>query len=502
MRAKLSYLGVAIGCAAFAQTPCEQLRSMKWTGTEITAAEPIAAGPLQSPDTRLAAAGQNLPPYCRVAATLRPSTDSDIRMEIWLPAKEVWNGKFEAIGGGGWVGAISYPGMASALRDGYATASTDTGHQGRSASFALGHPEKVVDFSHRAVHEMTVKAKLIIAAYYGRGPRLSYWNGCSTGGRQGLIAAQKYPEDFDGIVAGAPANNFTRLCAWRLALEAAVLKDPAKVVPPAKTSMLNKAVLAACDALDGVSDGLLNDPRNCHFDPSTLLCRDGNSQDCLTAPQVEAVRMAYAPIRNKAGELIYPGLVRGGEAGWVALAGGVPEPQPLNVDMFRYVAHEDPKWDWRTFDVERDTAVADQKAGYMNAMDPDLSAFKKRGGKLLIYHGWNDGASGGAISPLNSVNYYSSVLAKMGAKQENWLRLFLVPGMAHCGGGPGPNQFNALAVMERWRESGTAPEQILASHVTNNRVDMTRPLCPYPKVAVYSGTGDINDAGNFACKVP
>ena len=488
--------------AAMAQTPCEQLQSLKLAGTTITRAESISAGPFQNPGMPPAVPAQILPSHCRVAATLKPSPDSDIKMEIWLPAGAGWNGKFEAIGGGGWVGAISYGGMASALQEGYATASTDTGHEGRSGSFAMGHPEKVVDFSHRAVHEMTVTAKAISAAFYGRGPRLSYWNGCSTGGRQGLIAAQKYPEDFDGIVAGAPANNFTRLCAWRLALESAVFKDPAKVLPPAKTALLNKAVLAACDALDGIQDGILTDPRKCHFDPSTLLCRGSATENCLTAPQVEIVKMAYAPAKKRTGEVVYPGLVPGGEAGWTSLAGAGGEPAALNVDMFRYVAHENSNWDWRTFDLDRDTALADQKAGYMNAMDPDLSAFKKRGGKLLIYHGWNDGASGGAISPLNSVNYYSSVLAKMGPGQESWLRLFMVPGMAHCGGGPGANQFNALAAMERWRESGVAPEEILAAHVTNNRLDMTRPLCPYPKVAVYKGAGSTNDAENFTCKAP
>ncbi len=484
MLCRSSCLSVVMGFAAFSQTPCEQVKSLKLAGTVITSAESISTGTA----------------HCRVAATLKPSADSDIKMELWLPLGSVWNGKFLAIGGGGWVGAISYPGMATALQDGYATASTDTGHEGRSASFAAGHPEKVVDFSHRAVHEMTVAAKAIISAHYGRGSRLSYWNGCSTGGRQGLIAAQKHPEDFDGIIAGAPASNYTRLCAWRLALEAAVLKDSAKVVPPAKAALLNKAVLAACDALDGIRDGLLADPRKCQFDPSTLLCPGSAQDNCLTAPQVEAVKMAYAPAKKRTGEIIYPGLPPGGEQGWAALAGGAAEPGALNVDMFRYVAHEDPNWDWRTFDLDRDTALADQKGGYMNAMDPDLSAFKKRGGKLLIYHGWNDGASGGAISPLNTLDYHSSVLAKMGPKQDDWLRLFMVPGMAHCGGGPGPNQFNALAAIERWRESGAAPERIVAAHVTNNRVDMTRPLCPYPKVAVYKGIGSINDAENFACK--
>jgi feruloyl esterase len=497
MCCRFLFSAVWIAFASYGQTACEQLKSLSLAGTTITLAESIAGGPGTPP----APAALMLPAYCRVAATLRPSGDSDIKMELWLPAGANWNGKFQAIGGGGWVGAISYPGMAAALMEGYATASTDTGHTGRSASFAAGHPEKVVDFSHRAVHEMTVKSKAVIAAYYGRGPRFSYWTGCSTGGRQGLIAAQKHPEDFDGIIAGAPASNYTRLCAWRLALEAAVTKDPARAVPPAKTALLNKAVMAACDALDGVKDGLLTDPRKCQFDPATLLCRGGNEDNCLTAAQVETVKMAYAPAKKKTGEMIYPGLPPGGEAGWAALAGGA-EPGALNVDMFRYVAHEDPNWDWRNFDLERDTALAEQKGGYMNAMDPDLSAFKKRGGKLLLYHGWNDGASGGAISPLNTINYYSSVLTKMGPNQGEWLRLFMVPGMAHCGGGPGPNQFNALAAMERWRESGLPPDQIIASHVTNNRVDMTRPLCPYPKVAIYKGSGSTNDAGNFVCRDP
>ena len=488
--------------AAFGQTTCEQLKSLKLVDATITLAESVAAGPFRSPAAPSPAPAQILPAYCRVAATLKPTSDSNIKMEVWLPARTAWNGKFEAVGGGGWAGVISYAAMAAAVLEGYATASTDTGHEAKNPDFAVGHREKVVDFSHRAVHETTVNAKAIMTAHYGHGPRFSYWTGCSTGGRQGLMEAQRYPEDFDGIVAGAPAINYTGLCAWRLALEAFVLKDAARVVPAAKAALLNQAVLAACDALDGVKDGLLADPRKCHFDPSTLLCRGRDGDNCLTDSQIEAVKMAYAPATKRNGELIYPGLPPGGEAGWAALAGGTAAPGALNVEMFRYVAHEDPNWDWRTFDMDRDTTLADQKAGYMNAMDPDLSAFKARGGKLLMSHGWNDGASGGSISPLISIDYYSSVLAKMGPRQEDWLRLFMVPGMAHCGGGPGPNQFNALAAMERWRESDTAPDQILASHVTNNRVDMTRPLCPYPQAALYNGAGSVNDAGNFACKTP
>ena len=321
------------------------------------------------------------------------------------------------------------------------------------------------------------------------------------GGRQGLMEVQRYPEDFDGIIAGAPANNQIQLCAWRMAIVVASLNDPARVLPVAKTTLVNNAVLDSCDALDGVRDRLLSDPRSCHFDPTTLLCRGPERDDCLTAGQLETVKMAYSDARKKTGELIYPGLPPRGELGW-RLPGQAKEPSSIDLGMFRFIAHQDPNWDWRTFDLESDTALAQNRTGFIEAADPDLSAFKARGGKLLIYHGWSDGGSGGAISALNSIAYYERVLARMGPDQQAWLRLFLVPGMAHCGGGSGPNQFSALAAMERWRESGLAPDRIIATRVVDGRVDMTRPLCPYPQVAVYSGVGSVNDAGNFTCKAP
>ncbi len=490
--------GHALNAAA---ASCESLSSLMLPNTSITLAQMVPAGGFTLPGMGPAAVQQfsRLPAFCRVAATLMPSSDSDIKIEVWLPAP-AWNGKFQGVGNGGWAGAISYGAMASALQEGYATASTDTGHTGGNASFAIGHREKVIDFAYRAVHEMAVKSKTIIAAFYDRAARFSYWAGCSTGGRQGLMEAQRYPEDFDGIIAGAPANNQTQLCAWRIAVEAKILQEPASVVPRTKLSLVNRAVLAACDALDGVTDGLLTDPHQCHFDPTTLLCRGGDGDNCLTPPQVQAVKVGYAPAKKKTGELIYPGLVPGGETGWAMLTGASPEPGVIDVGMFRYVAHEDPAWDWRTFDLDRDTALVDTKAGFIDATNPDLSAFRARGGKLLVYHGWNDGGSGGAISPENSVNYYLSVLARMGPQQDKWLRLFMVPGMTHCGGGPGPNQVNWMAALERWRESGVAPDQLIASHVSDNRVDMARPICPYPQVAQYHGVGSTNDAANFACK--
>jgi len=490
------------GHALKASSSCESLSSLALPNTSISLVQVVPAGAFTLPRTGPATPQfSQLPTFCRVAATLTPSADSDIKIEVWLPTTD-WNGKFQAVGNGGWAGTISYGALASALQEGYATASTDTGHAGANASFAIGHPEKVIDFAYRAVHEMALKSKAIIATFYGRAPRFSYWMGCSTGGRQALMEAQRYPEDFDGIIAGAPANNQTQLCAWRIAVEARILQSPASVVPPAKLVLLNRAVLAACDAIDGVTDGLLTDPHQCQFDPATLLCRGPDQDDCLTAQQIEAVKMGYAPARRKTGELIYPGLVPGGETGWAMLTGAQPEPGSIDVDMFRFVAHEDPAWDWRTFDLDRDTSLIDKKAGFIDAVNPDLSAFRAHGGKLLIYHGWNDGGSGGAISPQNTVNYYSSVLARMGSQQQDWLRLFMVPGMEHCGGGPGPDQVNWMAALERWRESGIAPDRLIASRVSDNRVNMTRPICSYPAVAQYNGVGSTNDAANFACKVP
>jgi feruloyl esterase len=516
----ISTLALTLLGTLAASTPCENLKSLSLPGTTITATEIVPAGPYTPPvpvggappaGARGAqppavvqpagrAGGPAIPPvflpaHCRVAATLAPSTDSQIEMEVWLPT-ETWNGKFQAVGNGGWAGVISYPAMATAVQEGYATASTDTGHKGGNALFAIGHQEKLVDFAYRAVHEMTVKSKAIVMAFYGRGARLSYWNGCSTGGRQGLMEAQKYPEDFDAILAGAPANYQTHLHTWDLSVAIPTLKDPASAVPAAKLAMLNKAAIEQCDMGDGVKDGLINNPRACRFDPSTLLCRGADSDSCLTAPQLESVKRTYAPAKTRSGEVIFPGKDPGSETGWNVLSG--TQPPGVSVGSFQ-VAYADANWDWRSWELDRDLKLVDEKVGsIVNAVDPDLSAFKTRGGKLLLYHGWNDTA----ISAGNTVNYYSSVLSKMGPKQDDWVRLFMAPGMQHCGGGPGPNQVNYLAALERWRESGVAPDHLTAAHVSNNRVDMTRPLCPYPQVAHYKGVGSTNDAANFVCKAP
>jgi feruloyl esterase len=388
--------------------------------------------------------------------------------------------------------------MAEALRRGYATTSTDTGHTGATGAFALGHPEKFIDFAHRSEHEMTVKAKAIIEAFYGNGPKYSYWNGCSTGGRQGLAEVQRYPSDFDGVIAGAQANPRTRLNAWQLFIGQAALKDPASFIPPVKYPAMHKAVLDACDALDGLKDGSISNPPSCRFDPKVLACTGEDGPHCLTARQVETARTIMSPAKTSRGEEIFPGYALGTELGWGALVGG-PNPVPMAIDQYRFIVFKDPNWDWRTFNIDRDVAIADEvDNGTINAINPNIQPFVQRAGKLLMYHGWSDPL----VGPGTSVNYYNSVVKALGgaSKTTESVRLFMVPGMGHCRGGEGPDTFDVVTALERWVENGKPPDQIIASHSTNGAVDRTRPLCPHPQVATYKGTGGIDDAANFVCR--
>src|SRR4029077_17033052 len=368
--------------------------------------------------------------------------------------------------------------MGRALAQGYATSSTDTGHTGGSASFALGHPEKLADYAYRSEHEMTVKAKAIIDAFYGTGPKLSYWNGCSTGGRQALIEAQRFPDDFDGIIAGAAANPKTHLDAWRIWMAQAMFKDEASVIPVTKFPMIHKAVLAACDAIDGLKDGLIDDPTRCHFDPQVLECKNGDAPSCLTAAQVSAARGVMSPVKDRKGGEIFPGFEPGNELGWERMLSG-PDPYATAVDQFKYIVFDNARWDWRTFDLERDIAIAEkQSQGTLSSIDPDLSAFARHGGKLLMYHGWSDQD----IAPKASINFYTRTLDAThgGPSNAAWLRLFMVPGMGHCGGGEGPNTFDMMTALEPWVERGLVPERIVASRITAGKVERTRPLCAYP----------------------
>ena len=480
--------------------PCETLARLTLKDATVTSAQFVKAGTFSPPFSDAASAARSndfkdLPEFCRVAATLTPSTDSDIKVEVWLPTRG-WNGKFQAVGNGGWAGVISFTAMADAIRGGYATASTDTGHVGGRGAFALGHPEKLIDFSWRSEHEMTIQAKAIIDAFYGAAPKFSYWNGCSTGGRQGLKEAQKFPEDYDGIIAGAPANR-TAISLW---IAHAVLKDPASYIPPAKYPLIHQAAIAACDAIDGVKDGLIDDPRRCAFDPAVLLCKDGDAPSCLTAPQVGAAKKIYSPAVNpRTGQRVFNSLVPGTELGWGAQAAG-PDPSPQIYDQYRYVVFKDPDWDWKTFDFDKDVVRGDQPENLiMNATDPDMQRFFAHGGRLLLYHGWSDPL----VPTLNTISYYDSVVHNLGrTKAADKVRLFLAPGMGHCGGGEGPNAFDMIGALEQWVERGNAPSVVVASHARDGKVDRTRPLCAYPQVAKYKGTGSIDDAASFSCAVP
>ncbi len=473
---------------------CERLSKLASPTVSITFAKTIDTGAF-TPDGS-ATTISHLPAFCRVVAIIKPTADSDIGTEVWLPVAD-WKGKFLAVGSGGWGGSIAYDEMADALRRGYATSATDDGHTGRGASFIVGHPEKFVDFAYRAEHEMTVEAKMLIRAFYGRAPRYSYWNGCSGGGREGLLQAYRYPDEFDGIIAGDPAN--VRRNAWALWLAVQTFKDPSAYIPPDKYPMIHRFVLDACDANDGLKDGLIENPESCHIDFRALQCKGPDGPNCLTTRQIQTAQTIISPATTSTGKILFPRLEPGTELRWDRLAGG-PRPADLFLDEFRYVVYQDPNWDWRTFDLERDSAKAHEVDKDVDELDPHLAAFAKHGGKLLIYHGWADQQ----VAPGSSIEFYKSVVSLSADPEHasNWVRLFMVPGMGHCSGGEGPYAFDKVSVMEQWAEQGKAPTQIIAAHQTADKVDRTRPLCPYPQIARYNGVGNIDDASNFTCRLP
>ena len=497
--------------AAGSRASCESLAAASLPNTTIDQVQAITAGSFTPAGAPTAIT--DLPPFCRVAGVIAPANDSHIRFEVWLPL-DTWNGKFAGVGNGGFAGSISYRALATQIRRGYASGSTDTGHPAQpgldGAKFGFGHPEKRIDFGHRAVHEMTVAGKSLTRAFYERDPRHSYWIGCSEGGRQGLMEAQRFPLDYDGIVAGAPANNLTRLAAGQLNALLAMSAEAGSYLPATVTALLHRGVLDACDALDGVTDGVLENPRRCDFDPAELECPGGQVDACLTSAQVRAARRVYAGVQDpRTGAPIYPGLPLGSEPGWS---------RPLNPDRpftipasnFRWLVMGDSTWDWRTFDFSRPSdfqafLVFDESYGAVSrAFNPDLRPFRSRGGKLLQYHGWSDPL----ISAANSVDYFETMVFQMAGGMDQpaavesvqeFYRLFMAPGMAHCRGGDGPNQFDMQAVLEEWVEQGRAPESVIATRRTDGRDDRSRPLCPYPQVAVYRGEGSTDEAANFSC---
>jgi hypothetical protein len=501
MLAVITYAAVLYVTTAEA-AGCEQLTALKLPHTEITLAESVAAGAFKPPHGAAAmgmppGAYDRLPPFCRVAGTVRPSADSDIRFEVWLPASG-WNGKFVGTGNGVWAGSITYFSLVEPLSKGYATAATDDGHQGSplDASFMAGHPEKLVDFGHRAPHEMTVAAKAVIAQFYGKKADRSLFVSCSTGGRQGLMEAHRYPQDYDGISSMAPANPMTTLMMSSLWTGYATLKNAASRIPPPKFAAVHKAAVAACDADDGMKDGIISAPRSCRFDPAVLQCKDADGPGCLTVPQIEALRAIYQGPRNpRTGKQIYPGFEPGSEMMFPIQTMG-PEPFGAATTYMRSLVFKDAKWDFKSFDYDKDATRAIQTgSAQLDVAPTGLDAFFAGGRKLLLSHGWADGL----IPPMSTVNFYTDLTRRLGSKKSaDGARLFMIPGMGHCAGGEGPFLFDAISTLDEWVSSGRAPERIVVSNPPGAPV-RTRPLCPWPQEATYSGAGSTDDEKSFKC---
>ena len=490
---------------------CLNIAALALPATTITLAEIVPTGPFTPPGV---SRPLELPTFCRIAATTAPA----INFEVWLPT-EGWNGKFHTSGNGGMAGVISYTAMASALERGYAAASTDTGHVrgdtgGFDASWALNRPDLIEDFGHRSMHLTAVHGKAITEAFYGNAPSYAYYVGCSKGGQQGMMEAQRYPDDFDGLVVGDPAHAWTSFySSAHLWYALATLDNPNSYIPPEKVAILGDAVTSACDSIDGIEDGVLDDPRKCHFDPSALVCTTGQDENtCLTTAQVQAIKDIWTGPKNAAGEVLYPGLVPGGEAspgGWSSWVTGREAYASTHFlaaeDFMRYMVFDDPEWDFRTWNYDRDLPIALAKTSdALDADDPDLRPLRDGGGKLLVYHGWSDAD----ISPIGTIDYYEEVMSVVGNGQnrsealdstQEFFRLFMVPGMGHCRGGPGPDRFDALTALERWVEQDVPPEQMVAAKLEEGEVMRTRPLCPYPQVAQWDGIGSTNDAASFEC---
>ncbi|PYT73678.1 MAG: tannase/feruloyl esterase family alpha/beta hydrolase [Acidobacteria bacterium] len=495
--------GLAIGLASVACVPrahaagqsCEELAQLNLSNTTITSAETVAAGAFTPPANMtpsLANFYKQLPTFCRVTAVATPSADSHVKIEVWLPTRG-WNGKFRGQGNGGFAGEIDYHSLGQAVSQGYAAAATDTGHaaSGTDARWALGHPEKITDFAYRAIHEMTAVGKATVKAFYGDAPRHAYFASCSNGGRQALMEAQRFPEDYDGILAGAPANYWTHLLASALWDAHATTLDPASYIPTSKIPAIAHAV---------------------------------NEAWCLTQPQVTALEKLYQGARDSKGRQVFPGFMPGGEeggGGWPLWITGHGPGQGLlfafGNGYFSDMVYNDANWNYKTAKLDDAVAASDEKfASVLNSTAPYTRAFASHGGKLIIYHGWNDAA----ISALNSIDYYETVRKTMGpAQTDSFLRLYMVPGMQHCGGGPGTDTFgqfgfspqndpqhNMYVALEQWVEKGSAPTLVIASRLDGQgpaaKVIETRPVCAYPQEAKYKGSGDTSDAANFVCAAP
>jgi feruloyl esterase len=503
----LGALPLALGMAHKADAAsCTSLAGLHVPNTTITAALSVPAGSYTAPD---GSKYTNMPAFCRIAATVSTQPTEAVEIEVWLPVT-TWNGKFEGLGSGGFGGSISYSALAPAVQSGFAAANTDTGHEG-GASGAIGetlpwaqNPVSLRDWGHSSIHLMSDSAKAIIDAFYGRKPRYAYYDGCSTGGAEAMEEAVYYPDDFDGIHAGSPGMDYSHLMMSFLWGGLPSAKNPSAALPAVQLGLLHQAVLGACQAKDGsiAGDTFLNDPRKCGFDPAVLQCKaNQDPSTCLSAPQVQAARTLYSPVTNpETGLVLYPGFARGSEDNWSLIQGALVPfyAQPLLANT----VFDNPNWDWTSFNFSSDARLVDRKLSpSINATRPDLRQFEAHGGKLIMTQGWDD--------PLNAqtlpIEYYNSILATDPDldRVQRFYRLFMAPGMGHCGGGPGPNVFDSVSALEAWVEHGQAPKEIVATKYVNDNpaagVAMTRPLCPYPARAAYKGKGSTSDAANFTC---
>ena len=488
--------------------PCADLVTLDLPDTVINSAVEVPAGPLSAitGSTNIAPtcshdnAAANLVAFCRVQGTIAPQ----IKFEVWLPL-EGWNGKFQGYGNHGFAGNIDYVDLGPELNKGYAVAGTDTGHQGSGTAW-MQNMQQIVDYGSRGIHETAVKSKAIVEAFYGKKPKYSYFNGCSTGGKEGLMAAQRYPEDFDGINVGGSANFDQIGNRVQYVWNGQVTFGRGVPLAGANLTLINNAVVAACDEVDGIKDGVLDDPRECTWQPSSLLCQPGQTSGCLSALQVDALEKVYQGPRNpRTGEELYPGLPRGSERGWGGHTAG-PNIFATADQFFKFMVYNDPSWDYRTFNFDSDfTSAKARFSPLIDAVDPDLRPYRKSGGKILFSHLW----SSTTHTAIRSIEYYEQVAGllhggekdhdiKFGKTQE-FFRLFMVPSAS---GSSGPDTFDSLPDLERWVEQGIPPKSIVAVHKTAGVVDRTRPICPYPERAVYKGSGSTDAAENFTCRRP
>jgi len=510
MKQTVVALLVAVGAASGVQAAdqsCTALQALALKDTKIAATfiEPSPQWTVEN-DTLTRGSVAVSEPFCRVQGRI----EKEIEFEVWLPVASRWNGKHLGVGNGGYAGFINYSSLAHGLERGYATASTDTGHKGgpMDASWALGQPQRIEDYGGRAQHLTAAAAKQILEAYYTRPARYSYFMGCSNGGLQGLTAAQRYPEDYDGIVSGAPGTSFPDMSTYVMLSGGANGGAVAGRLTQQDMEFAVSRMIASCDENDGVEDGLIEHPPSCKFDFASLTCTGAGHGQCLSKAQVGTLRGLFSPLRDAAGKEIYPPPA----IGTLLPVSELERRGKLGADMYRYAVFQDKNWDPASFVLERDLPIARERLKSLISDNVDLMPFASRNARLILYHGWDDSGP----SPFNSVNYYEAVRRKVGErKTDSFFRLFMVPGMYHCRGGPGPNSFgnagdppvldaqhDVLMALEQWVEREAAPERIIASNVKAGRVERSRPLCPYPKVARYKGTGSIDEAGNFSCVAP